>query len=167
MRHLIATSLSLLLLLPAPTAAQSAGATEFGVDLGLSVTDPDFGDNLTMLSIPVGTLRVGFHVSDAVSVEPRVSFNYAASDGDDVSVLDLTGALLYAVTESFYVFGEAGFIRVSAGDSESEGQFGGGIGFRKAVDDDFGLRFEFGALVIDETTIFGAKAGLSFFRGGD
>jgi len=171
MKRYLMTALLGLAFLATPAVAQ----VEVGTDFGFSIASPDGGDNVTAISVPTGVLRVGFHTSDALAIEPRVAFNRLSSDGDSFSTLSLAAAILYSFTDRFYLFGEGGFSRISAdddddgGDSATQGSFGGGIGLRKAIDNRLGLRWEAGVDFAPETddfassTTFSVTMGISFF----
>ncbi len=80
-------------LMPSSATAQT-GSIELGVD-ALSVGG-DFTGNLITAVVPVRTLRAGFFVSDRVSVEPQMAFEYVNFDGFDFWEVTLgVGSLLH------------------------------------------------------------------------
>ena len=96
--------LALLLSAALPVAAS---AQERPIELGVDALSLDvnfFSSNgetttLTTVSVPVTTFRAGFFVSDQVSVEPRISFDYLkVEDVDAVTVVTLSLGALYHFT---------------------------------------------------------------------
>ncbi len=143
--------------LPAPTSAQSPPALEIGTHVGLSIVDATEGDSdaLTLIGIPGGqfplfsgtTLYLGFFPSEAIMVEPQISYLRASSSGDAFSLLGLTGGVKYLVRgtdePSPFVGGHAALLREGeSGDSDTDFAFGGSVGYRVPVREVLALTFE-------------------------
>ncbi|HEX6051127.1 MAG TPA: outer membrane beta-barrel protein [Gemmatimonadaceae bacterium] len=83
-------ALALAVGLAAPLGAHAqARPIEIGLDAALAYDDAD-GASVTSLTIPVGRLRVGFFVSDAVSLEPFFALQYTRAEVDVPVVGDRT-----------------------------------------------------------------------------
>ena len=89
MRYNVNSAVLILILgtaLPALASAQTR-PIELGIDaVALEVDIVSAGGQsatLTTISAPVRTFRAGFFVSDQVSLEPRISFNYVKPEGTD------------------------------------------------------------------------------------
>ena len=158
----------------ASAEAQRGGRPlEYGVDgaILIGLDDP----NVTLVSIPVQAFRVGFFMSDRVSIEPRFAFNSISSG--DVTVRSYNfevGALFhpggYRTGSGIYIRPFAGIQGVS-GDtgSDSDGYLGAGVGIRfPFADRRLALRLEGNLahffLEGDDTNRLGLLFGLSFFH---
>lgn len=121
-----------LLLLPAICAAQSR-PIEFGVDAALDyrVNSP----HVTTIGVPIQDLRIGVGVSDNISIEPRLSFNYLKVEGSSsIWTAGLGAGLLLHLNEmqnGVYLRPFVGYDHIDAGGS-SASQFnaGGGVGIK-------------------------------------
>jgi hypothetical protein len=114
-----------LFLLGAPVRAE----VELGLDFGFSRTTIDqtgpfsYDVDVTRVEIPVPDFRVGFHVSDILAIEPRMSLQSISGGGDSFTVLTLDGAVQAhfspdpAATRGYVGFGPS-LIRYS-GDGEA------------------------------------------------
>lgn len=122
-----------LLLVPGAALAQ----VEVGLDAGLIVRTPDVGDNVTSISIPTGSARVGFGAGEMLSIETLLSFDRLSSGGSSFSVLQLMPGVNLSVGEAgLYVRGEVGVQRVSdETDSESQYGVGAAVGLKKPIGD--------------------------------
>ena len=78
----------------APQLAAQSRPIELGTDLGVSF-DFGGGSTLTTVSIPTSTLRVGFWMSDRVSVEPNAGLTWLHLSGESLTTIDAALALLY------------------------------------------------------------------------
>ena len=81
-------------------ALAQKGLKEFGIDGQLLLYMPDDRngfepDNVFYFDIPINSVRVGFYVSDAVSIEPALAVSIASSDGSSSSTITLSGGVLY------------------------------------------------------------------------
>ncbi len=90
-----------------PIQVTPASAQERPIELGIDAVSLDvsffssFGETttLTTVSVPVTTFRAGFFVSDQVSVEPRISFDYVKiEDGAALTQVTLSLGVLYHFT---------------------------------------------------------------------
>ena len=75
------TNLALAAIIVIPHALSAQGASprrpiELGVDAALAYESRDAVDGIS-LTVPVPRLRVGFFLTDAISLEPSFQFNYA------------------------------------------------------------------------------------------
>jgi hypothetical protein len=153
-----------------PLAAQGRDGVELGVDLELTYTTDD--PSLTVLSIPSGSVRAGFPVSPAISVEPRLSLQYAHSSGNSVTLLDVQLGVLWHVStdptrSSVYI--RPFFGHTHAGGSFGSGDassLGGGVGVKIPQGDRLAIRLEGGYQHSLEDGVSGqifAMLGISFF----
>ena len=145
-RRSFVTGVTLALTLSVPSAAQE-GRVELGMDAGLIVSINSDVDNTTSVSVPLQRLRVGFFLSDAISLEPTLALNILSGGGETATTIEAGGSILYHLrtdpTESrLYVRGGAGLSYADIGDF-SASQFGisGGVGI-KTAGDPISLRFE-------------------------
>ena len=176
MRRSIGTLLVgfLLILASDSTAAAQAGAREIGVDARASYFNPDedFIDGAFRLQVPVGLVRMGFMLSDRVSLEPAVALLIASSDGETGSQLDLMINLLAhnrPLTEGpVYFGGGVGITRFSGGgDAASAFSLAARAGIKPNISDV--LLGRLGAFVerqfendnFSGMTEFGAEFGIS------
>jgi hypothetical protein len=158
---------------------------ELGIDAALTYESSD-NVKQTALTLPVSKFRVGFFMTDAVSLEPSVSLQYSRTTienpvtGNDRTSsgtsYDLDFSLLYHFatdrthSQPFIrpFFGIRGFN--GEGNSASQALFGGAIGVKAPVATRLAARFEFGVTHFAEdepefassNRIFGSF-GLSFF----
>jgi hypothetical protein len=174
----------------APAAhAQAAGPRpiELGIDAALRYRSADDA-NLTSFDVPIPSVRVGFFLSDQLSLEPfgrigwqRVSIEDpfpGQDDSDSFTTYDLgVGALFHFSPDRTrsqpYVRPFLGLSGFSGGggddDSASQLSFGAGIGLKMPVADRLGWRIEanYTRLGEDEPfeagNVFGIQFGLSFF----
>lgn len=140
------------LLLAMLTVGGAAGAAaqrpiELGLDAGVmfSLDDP----KTTVFSVPIQGFRVGFFLSDRISFEPAVAFNWIKPSGEDAfSTLALDAGLLVHLSPStsgsqVYVRPVAGVSRFSGGgESASQFNIGGGLGVKLPLADRLKLRLE-------------------------
>jgi Outer membrane protein beta-barrel domain len=169
-------------------AAQEAASRkpiELGFDAALTRDASDQAKQ-TSLTVPVPRIRVGFFLTDALSLEPSVRFEFSRSTfentltGNDVTssrkFYDADLGLLYHLStdrtrSQIYLrpfVGIRGF--TGDGDSDSQTSFGGGLGLKLPAADRLGLRLEVGyARFAEDVPTFGAtdqlfaSFGLSFF----
>jgi hypothetical protein len=134
-----------LVAIPTLLAAQGR-PIELGLDAGLDyrVKSP----HVTTIGLPVQDLRVGFVVTDRISVEPRMAFNYFKLEGSSASwTVNLGAGLLYHFSEirrGVYVRPFVSWDHIDVGGS-SASQFsaGGGLGIKTGTGRVVG-RFEAG-----------------------
>jgi len=156
---------------PAIAIAQDATAKkpiELGIDAAIA-RDSEDNSHRTSLVLPISRFRVGFFLTDAVSLEPSVAFSYVkvtsdipGSDNDFSSSgfnYDLDVGLLYhfrtdRTKAQPYVRPFVG-IRGFSSDSDSESpvefedsgsqvSFGAGLGFKIPLANRIGTRIELG-----------------------
>jgi hypothetical protein len=117
--------------------AQQRGSRpiELGIDGGITVGFED-PDNITVVSIPVQAFRVGFFMTDRVSIEPRFHFNSISGGGASFRTYAVElGALFhpggYRTGSGVYVRPFGGIEGVG-GDlgSDSDGYIGAGLGVK-------------------------------------
>jgi hypothetical protein len=162
--------------LPSQLDAQS-GSVEIGFDTGLSLTMVSDADNVTSIDVPQQSIRVGFFVSDQLSIEPAVGFSWLHTGGESATQLALAGRVLYHFSPDptrprFYLGGGAGFNLIDVGDQQ-ETQFGvgGGLGVKLPVADRMAIRLEgsfsrfFETDLLPAASVIGAVVGFSFFTG--
>ena len=155
----------ILLALPTTLVAQSVQRPiELGIDAALV---RESTDNLTGTSfqLPISRFRVGFHLSDAISVEPSISFIYGRSTFEnpvtgeentssgtgyelDLGMLyhfrtDRTKAQPY-VRPFFGLHGSSNNNDSGFDSSVNKLAFGGGVGFKFPASNRLGTRLELG-----------------------
>lgn len=132
------------------TRTTTVGATPTAIELGVDATaDVGLsGDTNTDISIPSGTLRIGFPISPRVSIEPKGSLAIHSANSNTVSTYRIEVGVLYHFDEAamqrsgLYVrptLGLQGF----SGDGSENTFFGGiGVGLKKPILGQFGARYE-------------------------
>ena len=159
-----------LLVLVSPLSAQGRGGVELGIDLELTYSTDD--PNVTVISIPSGSLRAGFAVNPRISLEPRISYQYARASGNSISLLEFQLGLLWHFTAD--PTRTAAYLRPFFGHVHQGGSFGGGdasslgagIGVKFPQGDRMALRLEGGyqhSLDDDASSQLFALFGISFF----
>lgn len=84
MHKLLAGSLvAVSLLAPAEIQAQ-APTHEFGVDVGVSYSDPSPGSGVFLINGPIGDIRIGFITSKSMMLETRFNFVFASGGGTTI-----------------------------------------------------------------------------------
>lgn len=171
-RSAILGLLALLLTASAADAQKGSRRLELGIDGGITVGFDD--PNVTIVSLPVQAFRVGFFMSDRVSLEPRFNFNSISGGGISVRTYALQlGALFhpggYRTGSGLYIRPFAG-VQGIGGDlgSDSDPFIGAGIGlkipfaerrFATRLEGNLGHAFNTGG-----STSLGILFGLSFFN---
>jgi len=90
---------------------ESRGGTDVGLPAGpVSVDFPDVFD----VQVPIRSVRAGFYVSEAISIEPALAFRFAdVEDGGSSVTLSLFGDVLYHLpgggSTDFFVHGGGAF----------------------------------------------------------
>ncbi|MGD2216004.1 MAG: outer membrane beta-barrel protein [Gemmatimonadales bacterium] len=150
----VACLFALAMFLTAGTAFGQSRPIEFGIDGGITYSmlqDMDgmeFDDELSF-DIPFSTLRVGFFVSDNISVEPQVQFSFfdPGGDSDTQMQLGLLAAVLYhfqpdMMETQFFVRGGGAFFMYDFGGDVDDTLFGfgGGAGVKVPIADSFMFR---------------------------
>ena len=153
----------------APLAAQEG--LELGADVGAGLM---FGGGSTVFSITTPTsIRVGIPVGEKMSIEPRFLLNLQTGEGETVTGLNLTPAVLFAFSEARsgpYAALLPQVRYVSAfGESSTQFSAGAGLGVRIRKADRFGFRIE-GQFIhafenddFIDTNSLNALIGFSFF----
>ena len=154
MRIKIAVSIVAVALSAGTAAAQrtAAPATPTALELGVDATaNIGLGDNsFTVISIPSGSLRVGFPMTPHISIEPRGALSVISGDGDTFTSYGLQVGLLYHLDdtkmqrEGLYVRPALGLSGTSGGSGSSHNTFfgGAGVGYKKPILAQLGARFE-------------------------
>lgn len=154
--------------------AEAQRPIELGMDAGVMINLDD--PKTTAFSLPIQGFRAGFFLSDRISLEPAIAFNWIKASGEDAfSTLALDAGLLFHLTPTagrsqVYLRPVGGLSRFSGGD-ESASQFniGGGLGVKLPLADRLKLRLEGSlrhALESDDLasgTALGLTIGVSFF----
>jgi len=130
----------------AQSSAPAGKVVELGVDAVIATT---LGDNkYTTVSIPNADFRVGFYVNNNVSVEPRVSIHSASAGGSTYTEYSGEVGVLYHFVPSTrigagpYVRPFAGFVAETGGPSETQAEFGAGVGTKIPFGDRMATRIE-------------------------
>ena len=145
---LVASSIAVAQARPAARGASGARPIELGMDaiLELGLDDP----SSTILRAPVGIVRIGFHRSDVLSIEPFGAVSYAKFEGSDGStgwLFGLGGLYHFSTDRSRSQFYVRPFLSLD-GQTDSDSEFtigvGGGMKFRPRMNGRFQLRGEVG-----------------------
>ena len=128
------------------TVTSANPSPEVGVDAGVVFTLDD--PKTTTFQLPIQSIRMGFYVSPAVSIEPSLSLNHTSVSGGSFTTYGVGLGLLYHFEPSrtvnqFYARPFIGLDGIS-GDlgSHSAFTFGGGFGVKMPVGNRFATRFE-------------------------
>ena len=125
-------------------------STPTAYELGIDATaDIGLGNNsFTDISIPSGSIRMGFPIDPHIAIEPKARISISSGGGNTVTSYRVEVGALYNfdVTkrqrEGLYVrptVGVAGF----SGDGSQNTVFGGiGIGYKKPILSQLGMRYE-------------------------
>jgi hypothetical protein len=156
-------------LLASPLTAQGR-PIELGIDGAVEVSESQ-DLTTTAIGIPVQTLRVGFSLSDRVSLEPRLSFTHVSVEGSGSTVVIPTLGLVYnlvtdpARTRPFI----RPFVAAIATSGTGQGIVGGAIGVREPVATRLAARLElqaaYGIKSDNRPSLFSVAVlfGVSFF----
>ncbi len=172
MRQLTAVAAALALV-SSIASAQDPRPLELGIDAGV-----DFGlddPNITVIGIPIQSLRIGFVMTDQISIEPMFSLNSIRVEGDNFTMYSAAVGLLY----HFQTFRSGPYVRPFFGvtglsgddiDGVSQLFLGAGLGLKiPVIDNRLAWRLETNfAHVLDDDEVeggsqIGLRAGLSFF----
>lgn len=160
--------------------AQPLRPVELGIDAAVTI---GLGDNsVTVVDIPAQAFRIGFFVSDRISLEPKFGLTTVSGEGDTFTSYIAELGLLYhfyrarvrpdpypypSPASAFYVRPFAGFVGASGGGSSTtNGRLGVGLGMKVPLVNRLASRFEanfahtFGDFSSNQ---IGLLAGLSFF----
>ena len=168
--RLVCLALLLVAVPGSPLAAQGRDGVELGIDLELTYSTED--PSLTVLSLPSGSIRAGFPVSPSISIEPRLSFQYAHSSGNSITLLDAQLGMLWHVSTDpsrSSVFIRPFFGHTHAGGSFGSGDassLGAGVGIKLPQGDRLAIRLEGGyqhSLEDGVSSQIFAMLGISFF----
>jgi hypothetical protein len=168
--------------LASPLAGQDRPPLEIGMDGGLIVDMPEFGDNASQISFPFGRARVAFAVAERGQVETMFWFSHRSEGDVSTTTASVFPAFQYspngAETRGWFVKAGAGLTfadvdsdLIDAGDTRFA--IGGGVGYRRPVAEAIQLRFEGGVRHLFESDLFGASnqlellIGISVFARGD
>jgi hypothetical protein len=171
-RHIAGLLVAVSLFLPPQLAAQSR-PIELGTYLGVSF-DFGGGSTLTTVSVPTGTLRVGFWMNDRVSVEPNVGFNWLHISGESLTTIDAALALLYhfnadATRARPFVSVFPGLMHFNSDGSTTQFYAGAGLGVLLPMQERLAVRLEgryyhtFASDEVGSGDTAGARIGFSFF----
>ncbi|HEX6598630.1 MAG TPA: outer membrane beta-barrel protein [Gemmatimonadaceae bacterium] len=126
--------------------ASANPSPEIGVDAGVIFTLDD--PKTTELQVPIPSVRMGFYLTPAVSLEPSLSLNHHSETGLSFTTYGVGLGMLYHFSTSrmanqLYVRPFIGLDGIS-GDlgSHSAFTFGGGFGVKVPVASRFASRFE-------------------------
>lgn len=142
--------------LSAGTAAAQRNATvpvestptayELGVDatadIGLG------GESFTNISIPSGSIRMGFPMSPNISIEPKARLSISSGGGDTFTAYRVEVGALYHLDatkmqrEGLYVRPTIGVSGFSGSGSQNNFFAGVGVGYKKPILSQLGTRFE-------------------------
>lgn len=173
----VVLSMSLLALVATSAGAQttqSANPVELGIDAVIASTVGS-SPNVTQVSIPDAEFRVGFFVSNDLSIEPRVGVSSISGGGSTFTSYNGELGLLYHFVSGerpgtgVYVRPFAGFAGTSGGGNDTQAHIGVGLGTKIPFADRLATRLELNyghAFSTGNGTggnLIGASVGLSFF----
>lgn len=169
----ILSSLALAVAAAAPVMGQGQRPVELGLDAGFGykVNSP----TVFTAAVPVQSFRAGFFTSDRLSIEPRLSWNLLAVDGESTlaSISGELGALIHFNANHDR---PRGYIRplvalnviTGGGETGTQVSAGGAIGVKLPVQDRLAVRLEGGfrhgfssSDFAEASTVF-AQIGFSF-----
>jgi hypothetical protein len=131
--------------------------------------------HITTVAIPAAQFRIGFFVSNDLSIEPRVAITSISGDGSTFTTYAGELGVLYhfipgeRVGSGVYVRPFAGFMGESGDGSDTQADVGIGLGTKIPFTDRLATRIEANylhAFSTDNSTggnEIGASIGLSFF----
>ena len=154
-------------------SAQDPRPLELGIDAGVTfgLDDP----NVTVIAIPIQAFRIGFLMTERVSIEPVFSLNSVRADGDHITAYSAAVGFPYhfgTFRSGPYLRPFVGVTGVSGTDLEGVSQLflGAGIGVKiPVIDSRLAWRLEANfAHAFDDGDVeggsqIGLRAGLSFF----
>jgi hypothetical protein len=170
-------SVALLAMTAASVGAQtteSANPVELGVDAVVATSFAN-GSNVTTVAIPNAQFRVGFFVSNDLSIEPRVGITSISGGGSTFSTYTGEVGLLYHFAHverpgtGVYVRPFVGFDGASGSGNSTQAHLGIGLGTKIAFADRLATRLEafyghaFSAGSQSSFNQLGASIGISFF----
>jgi hypothetical protein len=139
MKTAIATCIAGLMLSAAPSlhAQQrtTSGPWELGIDAGVmfGLGDP----NVTVVSVPFQTFRLGYFLTNKAEIEPRVSINSIHGGGESLTTYDFQVGLLLLphgdrVGNGIYLrpFLGVNGVNLSGGGNNNTGYVGAGFGLK-------------------------------------
>lgn len=159
--------------------AQTSRGVELGIDAGVTI---GLGDNSrTEINLPAQSFRVGFAMTERISLEPKIRLNIFTGGGATISSYRAELGALYHLSpradrmrSGVYVrpfAGLAGFNADNDGNddnnaSDTDGLLGLGVGLKVALLNRLSSRFEAnfaGRFGDNSSSEIGLLAGLSFF----
>ncbi len=172
--------LLLLLAFPLNQAFGQGRPIELGLDAGFQVSLTDAvgefeRDNITVVQVPIQRFRVGFFVSDAVSIEPSVGLTYLSVSDQSLTELGAGLAFVYHFTSDAsrprVYLGAGGTLDLIDFGDASDTQFGAGalFGVKLPAGNQFAVRLEAQYVRAFESddrlgaSNIGAFVGFSFF----
>lgn len=121
-------------------------ALELGVDATADIGIG--GDSFTDIHIPSGSIRMGFPMNPNISIEPKARISITSGSGDTYTAYRVEVGLLYHLDatkmqrEGLYVRPLIG-VSGSSGSGSQNTAFGGiGVGYKKPILAQLGLRYE-------------------------
>ena len=145
-RHIAGLLVAVAVVFPLSALTAQSRPIELGTDLGVSF---DFGGSstLTTVSIPTSTLRVGFWMTDRVSIEPNVGFTWLHVSGESLTTIDAALALLYhfnadASRARPYITVFPGLTHFNSDGSTTQFYAGAGLGVLLPMQERLALRLE-------------------------
>ena len=175
------TAITLAVSLGLAAGAEAQRPIELGVDGTIARVTSDGGD-FTTIAVPLGRVRAGFYLSDLVSLEPSLGFNWVDTDVGSATSLTLGAGLLYhfkadpAVVRPFIEGNvQMAYQKVSfdadpdLDASDTQFAVGGGVGVKVPMVSRMDLRLEafvqhaFESDAALSSTTFGALFGFSFY----
>ena len=155
-------------------ASAQGRPVELGIDAGVGIDLS--GSNTVSVGIPTQAFRAGFFVSDAVSIEPRLSLNYIHPEGSEslVALAAELGPVFHLQSDRsrsrpyLRPFAGLNFLKVG---SENDAQLtaGGALGVKIPVAERLAMRFEatfthgFESSEFAGGNAIGGTIGFSFF----
>ena len=154
MKFRIAAALVAIALSTGTAAAQrkvaQVAVTPTALELGVDAT-ADIGlggDSFTDISIPSGSIRVGFPMNPNISIEPKARLSISSGGGDTFTSYRAEVGALYHLDatkrqrEGLYVRPTIGVSGFSGSGSQNTVFAGVGVGYKKPILAQLGMRYE-------------------------
>jgi hypothetical protein len=155
--------------LPGSLTAQALRPIELGVDAGISFSLDD--PKVTVISLPAQSFRIGFFITDRISIEPKVSLTSISGGGERLTLWSAElGVPIHLrvnpIGRGYYVRPFGGGAGASGGGESASGGYAGiGLGSKFGFQDRLATRIEgnYAISFEDDSHALGLLLGLSFF----
>lgn len=139
-------------------SAQTTGSVELGIDAGVEYLKYENSSSLTTFLIPIDNFRMGYFVTDAIAVEPSISFaHFNPESGSGFTTLDLGLEFGYNLPMSdeggslFFIQAGPKISYINADASDTQFGLGGGAGVKIPVAEKLKTRLQVGGIYYFES----------------